>query len=210
MQWGALIALDRADKGNEVLLGREQDIAAEYDGERLLQFCSGRFLIRQALLALGGTAQPILRRNNGAPAWPDGYTGSLSHSGGLIGVIAGGSGNWLGMGLDIERMGRFGPELWPLLFTREERRYLEHTDDSNRNFLATALFSIKEAFLKLPSSRPELLVDYLNLEVICHRRQFSITGSNVDLRRHFGLPVYKAEVFQHEDFVVGTILLAAN
>lgn len=202
-----MLTLGPADKGPEVLLGGERQIGQSYEDERLRQFCSGRYLARQAIQAIGGSAGPILRMGNGAPLWPDGYTGSLSHSGELVGAIAGCRKDWLGMGLDVERQGRVRPDLWPILFTPGERCYLENKDGPSQRFLATAFFSIKEAFLKLPSLKQEQVQDYQDIEVIHQNQRFSLCGNKIDLRCHFGLLYYSAEVLLHEDFVVGTILV---
>lgn len=111
------------------------------------------------------------------------------------------------MGLDIERLGRVSPDLWPILFTPEERGYLKNKDGPSRLFLATAFFSIKEAFLKLPSPKPERLQDYQDIEVIHQRQRFLLRGHKIDLRCHFGFSYHNADVFLHGDFVVSTILL---
>jgi 4'-phosphopantetheinyl transferase EntD len=202
-----VLALGKADKGPEVLLGGERQIGQSYQNERLRQFCSGRYLARQAIQAIGGSAAPILRMENGAPLWPDDYIGSLSHSGELVGAIAGCRKDWFGMGLDVERQGRVRPDLWPILFTPEERCYLENKDNPSQRFLSTAFFSIKEAFLKLPSPKPERVQDYQDIEVVQQRQRFSLRGNKIDLRCHFGLSYLSASVFLHEDFVVSTILL---
>lgn len=202
-----MLVLGQTDKGPEVLLGGERQIGKSYENERLRQFCSGRYLARQAIQAIGGSAAPILRMKNGAPLWPDGYTGSLSHSGELVGAIAGCHKDWFGMGLDVERQGRVRPDLWPILFTPGERCYLESKDGASQRFLATAFFSIKEAFLKLPSPKPKRVQDYHDIEVIHQNQRFSLYGSKIDLRCHFGLPYHSAEVLLHKDFVVSTILV---
>lgn len=202
-----MLVLGQADKGPEVLLDGERQICQFYENERLRQFCSGRHLARQAIQALGGSIAPILRMENGAPLWPDGYTGSLSHSGELVGAIAGHRKDWSGMGLDVERLGRVHQDLWPILFTPGERCYLENKNGPSQRFLATAFFSVKEAFLKLPSPKSKQVQDYQDIEVIHQNQRFSLYGKKIDLRCHFGLPYHSAEVWLHEDFVVSTILV---
>lgn len=111
------------------------------------------------------------------------------------------------MGLDVERLGRVTPDLWPTLFTPRERKYLAREDDRSRYFLATAFFSIKEAFLKLPSPRPELVENYHAVEVLYREHHFSLRGNTADLRRHFGQSSLEAEIFRHGEFIVASILL---
>jgi 4'-phosphopantetheinyl transferase EntD len=204
---GVLLALASADKGPEVLLGIEQEIARSYEGERLLQFCSGRALARRLLQILGGSACSVARKNNGAPLWPKGFTGSLSHSGELVGAIVGRSADCFGLGLDIERPGRIDSSLWPLLFTPTEQVFLAGQSPAEQDFLATAFFSIKEAFLKLPSPREYLVEDYQDVEVRFLERRYSLHGAKTDFRLHFGCHALSAEVFRHRAYLVAYILL---
>ena len=135
--------------------------------------------------------------------------GSLSHSGDLVGALAGPATAWRGMGLDVERMGRVEPALWHLLFTPPEQEFLGRAESGVQVFLATAFFSVKEAFLKLPSPQPELITDYRNVEVRYRDGRFSVHGVERNLRLHFNEPALEADVMQYGAFVVSTILLEA-
>ncbi|QOJ24569.1 MAG: hypothetical protein HRU78_13700 [Gammaproteobacteria bacterium] len=50
--------------------------------KRQQDFCTGRFCAHQVLDKMGHKDTPLLADQNGAPLWPCGITGSISHSGG--------------------------------------------------------------------------------------------------------------------------------
>ena len=195
-------AVGPVDKGIEALLGPECEIASQYEGLRLRQFCSGRNLARTLLASLGGPQCPIGRAPSGAPLWPEGYTGSISHSADQVAAIVARSSDYWAVGLDIERVGAIAQDIWQLLFTEAECEFLAKHDT-----LTTAFFAIKEAFMKLPSPRPELFQDYRDIEVRYRGNRFTLHGANTDLRRHTGCPFLTATVRPYSNFVVATIAI---
>lgn len=192
----------RIGPGIEALLEAERETARLYQGERLLQFCGGRSLARRLLAAAGGPVVPIGRHETGAPLWPRGYTGSISHSGPMVAVAVGSTQNWAGIGLDIEECGRLESEVWPLLFTPAERATLAEGD---ADFLSTAFFACKEAFLKLPSPRPGLVNDLHDVAVRCRNGQFILEGTDRTFRRHFGRSLLPVTVTRQGRFVLAMI-----
>lgn len=203
----ALLGLGAIPAEPEDLPEIERELCRGYEGQRLREFCAGRTLARSVLQAMGHSGCAIPRARNGGTQWPEGTVGSLSHSGDLVGAVAGPAATWRGMGLDVERTGRVDPALWNLLFTLPEQERLRSVERGEQLFLATAFFSVKEAFLKLPSPRPELITDYHDMEVRYRDGRFSVHGVERDLRLHFNQPTLEADVMQYGAFVVSTILL---
>ncbi len=79
--------------------------AALIAGASLLRrsaFLAGRACAREALAALGVAPSPLLREESGAPIWPAGIVGSISHAGGVAGAIVARAPTIIGVGLDID------------------------------------------------------------------------------------------------------------
>jgi 4'-phosphopantetheinyl transferase EntD len=64
------------------------------------------------------------------------------------------------LGVDIERMGRVVPELWPQLMRDEELSRLQTLSARERDVSATLIFSAKEAFYKAQYSLTGTWVDF--------------------------------------------------
>jgi len=112
--------------------------------KRRAEFLAGRALAGQALARLGATGA-VGRDSHGAPVWPRGMQGSISHSHGMVGV-------WLGQGattfgLDLEALAdpRAVRAICHSVLTPGDRVHLGATPDAAG---ATAVFSAKEALYK--------------------------------------------------------------
>lgn len=126
---------------------------------RRRQFAAGRACARRALVGLGVEPGPILRDERRAPAWPGFCVGSISHTEGYAVAVARRADAVtpvdLMLGIDAERIGRVGDELFSKLFVESERACLAELDEHDRAVLATAMFGAKESFYKaqFPVSR---------------------------------------------------------
>lgn len=108
------------------------------------EFLAGRALAHVALSGLGISGE-VGRDDKGAPFWPAGVQGSISHSHGCVGV-------WLGqgtatLGLDIEALAdpRATRAICHSVLTPGDRAMLGESPDPAS---ATAVFSAKEALYK--------------------------------------------------------------
>lgn len=75
-------ALCETPKDQQVLHQSELPLIAGAGPKRQQEFCSGRFCAHRVLDRLGYQDIPVLADQYGAPVWPSGITGSISHSGG--------------------------------------------------------------------------------------------------------------------------------
>jgi len=116
--------------------------------KRRREFALGRACARSALAAMGVEAGPILRGTDGAPLWPDGVVGSISHTEGYACAVVGPSSRFTAMGVDVEPIGGVGDELLPRLFDDTERARLMAMSAQKRRIAATLGFSAKEACFK--------------------------------------------------------------
>jgi 4'-phosphopantetheinyl transferase EntD len=69
------------------------------------------------------------------------------------------------LGLDIEEIGRVSPDLWNLVFTENEKKYLSGLSSDEILVQSTAIFSIKEAFYKFQHPLTKTFLDFLDVEV---------------------------------------------
>ncbi|MDJ0954062.1 MAG: 4'-phosphopantetheinyl transferase superfamily protein [Acidimicrobiia bacterium] len=126
---------------------------AEYVHERAVEtrrrnFTVGRYAAHCALDLLKADSGPILRGDHGQPIWPSGVVGSITHAGETVAVAVARSEHSGGIGLDIEQVGRFFPELISHIAFGDERSRLEAIDETNRARATIELFSAKEALYK--------------------------------------------------------------
>ena len=162
-----LIGPDLEAGRDEGLWPEEEAQVARAVAARRVQFAAGRRCARAGLVALGLAAGPIPTGPHRAPCWPDGTTGSISHTTGYaVAVVrrtgAGAPGavpadtgepeapenDPISIGVDAEQLGRVGDHLYSRLFTPAEEAWLARLPGARRDAAATAVFGAKEAFYK--------------------------------------------------------------
>lgn len=116
---------------------------------RRARHCTGRRLAREGLRALGGPDVEVGRDPHGCPEWPAGFSGSISHGDALSAALVARRAEVASVGIDLERAGRFGADLWPSVFAPAELSLLLGLRGrEERARVATVLFSAKEAVQK--------------------------------------------------------------
>jgi 4'-phosphopantetheinyl transferase EntD len=84
------------------LFPAEEAAIARVVGKRRREFTSARVCARRALAALGQPPAPLVPGERGAPRWPDGITGSMTHCDGYRGCVAARTADLASVGLDAE------------------------------------------------------------------------------------------------------------
>ncbi len=180
------------DAGQPVLLNPEEEaLVAHAAPKRRRDFALGRFCAHQALAALGRSEAAIGRHKNGAPLWPDGVVGSITHTSGYAAALAADGERISGIGVDAERLGAVSEDIWPKLFGTGERDYLEKLDGEDRELCATLFFCAKEACYKAWGAAPRFR------EIAVSRTQTGFTASGAD------------KILEGRFAVQGDLLLAA-
>lgn len=110
---------------------------------RVFDHAAGRLAAARGLRALTGHARQVGRGADGAPLWPAGVVGAISHAQGRAVALVGLAAHHAGLGVDLERIAR-RDSLAPLILGPAERAWLD-PDDALRVTLA---FSAKEALFK--------------------------------------------------------------
>jgi 4'-phosphopantetheinyl transferase EntD len=137
----------------------------QFSPKRLADYSSGRYCATKALEQLEIKDVSIPIGEDRAPVWPEGIVGSISHCDRLIGAIVAKSSDHISLGLDIEEIGRVSPDLWDLVFTENEKKYLSGLSSDEILVQSTAIFSIKEAFYKFQHPLTKTFLDFLDVEV---------------------------------------------
>jgi 4'-phosphopantetheinyl transferase EntD len=158
-----LFGAEITDHGQAMELhpGEAHHVTQSGDSRRR-DFALGRHCARAALAQAGHYAV-IGRQASGAPLWPPGFTGSITHTRGYAAALAAPTDCYRAIGLDAERIGGVTEDLFPRLFTPTERALLENPQ--TRDLTATILFSAKEAFFKTGHAGPHLMFQQVAIEL---------------------------------------------
>jgi enterobactin synthetase component D / holo-[acyl-carrier protein] synthase len=117
--------------------------------ERRREFATTRQCARQALEALGVPTVAVLLDADGAPVWPDGVVGSLTHCPGYRAAAVGRSEAFRGLGIDAEPHMLLPPAVDDLVLRAEERARLRTLSAARPDVHGDRLvFSAKEAVYK--------------------------------------------------------------
>lgn len=130
---------------------------------RQQEFIAGRILAQRCLLDLGQQPTPIGCGIDREPLWPDGIVGSITHTSSFAAAVA-----WppptgerpVGIGIDAEHVGRLDPTIWPTVFTIREIARLNQENPSDRDLIATCMFSAKEAIYKAQFLLTRRFIEY--------------------------------------------------
>lgn len=91
-----------ADPRDVALFPEEEALIARSVEKRRREFATARGCARRALADLGVAPEPILRDEQGAPRWPTGIVGSITHCAGYRAAAVGRARDLLAIGLDAE------------------------------------------------------------------------------------------------------------
>ncbi|WP_298857710.1 4'-phosphopantetheinyl transferase superfamily protein [uncultured Sulfitobacter sp.] len=137
---------------------------------RIVEFHTGRTAARAAMRAISLPEQPVLMAQTRAPIWPDGMTGSISHSKTACVAVVGKSCEWAGIGVDLEEATALDALLIAEVCTKAERLWLGTQPEHERGLMAKLIFSAKEACYKAQYPVTGLLFGFDVLELAIDRK----------------------------------------
>lgn len=141
----------------------EEDAALQRSvDKRRREFVAGREYARAAMAQLGRPAAPIAVRPSRAPYWPEGLTGSISHSGDTCVAAVAATSNFVSLGIDIEFATPLSPELHATVCSADELASPAVTDGFDP---PKVLFAVKEAFFKFYHPVAGHFLDFLDVNV---------------------------------------------
>jgi enterobactin synthetase component D len=115
--------------------------------KRQCEYLAGRLCAREALQQLTGDRSVPEVGEDGAPQWPTGVVGSITHGGGRALALVGLAKHYAGLGLDIEKWlpTARAERLHGEILTAPERQRAANLDLA---WLTTVTFSLKESLFK--------------------------------------------------------------
>src|SRR6185437_6797883 len=122
---GAIAVETRTDPPDAVLFPEEQAELALAVEKRRLEFTTVRHCARSALARLGVAPVAILPGPRGAPQWPTGIVGSMTHCAGYRAAVVARSEELATIGVDAEPHEALPPEVLTTVTIPEERERLE-------------------------------------------------------------------------------------
>jgi 4'-phosphopantetheinyl transferase EntD len=129
------------------LVTEEREFAAPLPPLRRRAWIAGRLAARVALRDLGFDAPPLFSDDRGAPSFPGGTAGSISHKGDTaVVLVATGTEGHLGVDLEIDAIGKV--DIASKVLTEAERRELAGLSREERAREVLLRFSAKEAIYK--------------------------------------------------------------
>lgn len=154
------------DTGQDIPLHPLEAVMVEGAGpKRRRDFALGRFCAHAALAQMKRDVPAIAIGVAGAPAWPAGVLGSISHTRGYAAAFVAPQERLLAVGIDAERIGGVTEALMPRLFGAGERDWLLAQDADRRAALLTLFFSAKEAFYKALAGQTANRLSFKDIQV---------------------------------------------
>jgi 4'-phosphopantetheinyl transferase EntD len=145
---------------------------------------AARIVARELLSGLGHAGCALPRAPSGAPIWPAGVIGSLTHDADVAMAAVGMSCDFEGIGIDVEPAEPLPAEILDMVATPRER--LKMADDPCQGRL---LFVAKEAVYKAVYPLDRVFLDHHDVEInLADRKATVCNGRVVDLR--FGISTH--------------------
>ena len=138
---------------------------------RRAEFTAGRAAARQAVSALGHEETPIPMAEDRAPVWPEGISGSLSHTSTACIAVAARTRDYAALGIDLEDDLPMPEDIRDAAGSPEEARGL----DADPARAARRLFSLKEAAFKAQYALSRTLIDFDGLHLDPQARTLRFT-----------------------------------
>ena len=135
--------------------------------KRQAEYLAGRYCAAKTLSALGMTNTDVQSGENRVPHWPQGATGSISHTAGRAVAVAGLENSYTGLGIDCEMLIRpdVTERVYGTIAVTSETALLEQLNWSKEWFL-TLVFSAKESLYKALHPTVEVFFGFDSAEVL--------------------------------------------
>jgi len=138
--------------------GEEKRAVSGVVDKRRREYTTGRWLARHALATVGIDRFDLLPGLNRQPIWPNNIVGSITHTEEYAVVAITTKSYYLGLGIDLECIGRLEQDLIRRVLLPSEQKYYKHID-------YTLIFSAKESCYKLLYPLVGEFIDFLDIEI---------------------------------------------
>ncbi|MEV0977539.1 4'-phosphopantetheinyl transferase superfamily protein [Streptomyces sp. NPDC049915] len=156
--------LDGADEA--LLHPEEAAVVARAVPKRRREFAAVRACARRAMDKLGVEPQPLLPGERGAPRWPRGVTGSMTHCEGYAAAALVAAADLASLGIDAEPHGPLPDGVLPTVSLPSERRRLAELAVALPGLHADRLlFSAKESVYKAWFPLTRRWLDFMEADI---------------------------------------------
>ncbi|WP_116402668.1 4'-phosphopantetheinyl transferase family protein [Methylovirgula sp. 4M-Z18] len=206
------VAVRRGAAAGE-LYPEEAALCGRFAPKRLREFAMGRLAARQVLARMGIEHFPLLKRPDETALWPEGITGSITHTDGIC-LVAAARAPIAALGIDAEIVSHVTAELWQQIFTQREAALLHRLSARQRQRHAAAIFSAKEAFYKCQYVLTGEWLEFEDIEVAVTEEneaflRFAVRPQRtLTLQQHFAPLWHGRAAFPAEDLVVTGVVLS--
>jgi 4'-phosphopantetheinyl transferase EntD len=186
----------------EALLPEERSLVAKAVESRQREFSTGRILARRLLAEHGVHDFALLRDSDRVPSWPDGVTGSISHTHDLAVVALASSAEFEGVGLDVEPDEPVERGIERIVCRDAERAWLEAGPGGERGARCKIVFSTKEAVYKAFFPRTRVFWSFQDVEV-----EIDLTGERFEARlpESAGRPRIEGRIFRRQGWILSSV-----
>ncbi len=125
---------------------------------------AGRRAALRALRRLGCHEGALDSQANGAPVWPRGFVGSISHTVGQCISIVARRDDFVSVGVDIEPFIGIPPDLWSTICTPAELDWLRYGRNDQED-LARLIFSAKESVYKCQFPETDRFLEFTDVRL---------------------------------------------
>ena len=144
----------------------EAETVARAVPKRQREFAAGRRCAREALATLGFPPAPLPRGPGGAPVWPVGVLGAITHCDGYVAAVAVRTGTVTALGVDAEPARPLPPGVLNEVSLPSERAHLAGLTAAGPAVAwDTLLFSAKESIYKAWFPSAGCWLDFTSAEV---------------------------------------------
>jgi 4'-phosphopantetheinyl transferase EntD len=195
-----------ADLDRDLMAAEAESLSRHAGDRRRRDFIAGRNLARRLLAARGYRDHALLQLAGGAPQWPKGVSGSISHCRDLVFAAVASVEKVSAIGVDIENLARFHDGLAGQILTEDELARLPVQAAARRRQMAIS-FSAKEAFYKCQFVRFGEKLTFQDAEIgVCVQTQ-TLSIHMTDPERHGRLAIDVAGFYAVNDTHVATMVL---
>jgi 4'-phosphopantetheinyl transferase EntD len=171
---GAVVYQTRDTICADALLPEEQQYLSKAAPKRIHEFAAGRACARAALSNLGYGGVALLMSADRVPLWPQGATGSITHTDTFCAAVVAPTRQIRALGLDAEPAQSVKPQLWRRICTPQELAMLQAQDEQSALAAATLIFSAKEAFYKCQYTLTREWLGFADISVAIDPDRFTV------------------------------------
>lgn len=211
------VAMETRERGDLARLSTaEAEHVRHAKPKRAREFAAGRLCARRVLEQFDHSGWDLLVNEDRTPRWPQGIVGSISHTAGFCGAVAGEQPLFEAIGFDVEIASRVSSDLYGQFCTVEELTQLSVLPRHLADLRATLLFSAKEAFYKCQYPVTGQWLDFVDIAVV-FAKETSRKGSftmrpcrPLGLEARYPAPWHGRFAFSEEFIVTGMALLSTD